>query len=67
MIVVENMLGPQGSPFSSLMDLQMMAMPGGRVRTVEEYERRLMGSGFRVGQRLSLAPMGTTALVGRPV
>ncbi|MCH9686770.1 MAG: hypothetical protein K0V04_35380 [Deltaproteobacteria bacterium] len=66
LVVVEQMIGEPSSPFAAMMDLQMMAMPGGRVRTVAEYEGLLDAAGFDVTQRMSLAPLGATVLEARP-
>jgi len=65
LLIVEQMLGESSTPFAAMMDLQMMAMPGGRVRTVSEYEALLGQAGFGVRDTITLPPLGATVLVAR--
>jgi hypothetical protein len=65
-LVVEQIRGPEASPFAAMMDLQMMAMPGGRVRTQAEYARLAQAAGLTVASAFDLAPLATRALVLRP-
>lgn len=47
LLVVELDLGPPNeAPLPKLADLNMLVMPGGRERTVDEYERLLEAAGF---------------------
>jgi len=47
LLVIERVLeGPNDEPFSRFSDLNMLVGPGGRERTLDEYERLLADSGF---------------------
>ncbi len=49
LLLVERVLeGPNDEPWSRFSDLNMLVGPGGRERTLDEYERLLEDSGFRL-------------------
>jgi hypothetical protein len=50
LLVLERELGaPNEAPAAKFCDLNMLVMPGGRERTIEEYDELLSGAGFRLG------------------
>jgi hypothetical protein len=48
LLLLEIVLAPGGDPLGSLADIEMMALPGGRERTVEEYRQLLSRAGLRL-------------------
>ncbi|NSL43108.1 methyltransferase [Streptomyces sp. 8P21H-1] len=55
LLVLETVIGPAGEPsFGTLLDLQMMALPGGQVRTEAEHARLLDRAGLRLGRVVRL-------------
>jgi SAM-dependent methyltransferase len=49
LLVVESVIPPGNDPsFGKLLDLAMLAIPGGQERTEEEYRRLYKGAGFRL-------------------
>jgi hypothetical protein len=66
-LVVEMPVPPGNQPaFSKLLDLEMMAIPGGRERTEEEYRELFASAGFQLTQ---VVPTQSAMCVieGRPV
>ncbi|MGW8356506.1 methyltransferase [Streptomyces wedmorensis] len=54
-LVLERTIGPPNQPsFASLLDLQMMALPGGQARTEEEHARLLSAAGLKHTRTLHL-------------
>ena len=56
LLIVEMVLTPPGEPhFSKLLDLEMLVMsPGGKERTVEEYEALLGAAGLRLSRLIPI-------------
>ena len=51
LLLVESVIPPGNEPsFAKLLDLTMLAIPGGQERTEEEYRRLLGAGGFRLGR-----------------
>ena len=51
LLLVESVIPPGNEPFGAkFLDLTMLAIPGGKERTRDEYERLLAGSGFTIGR-----------------
>jgi hypothetical protein len=49
LLVIERLLGPPNAdPATKLMDLNMLVAPGGRERTVDEFESLFAAAGFRL-------------------
>ena len=46
LLVERDLGGPNEAPEAKLSDLNMLVMPGGRERTIEEYERLLQAADF---------------------
>jgi hypothetical protein len=66
LLVIERELGPPNAePGPKLGDLNMLVMPGGRERTVEEYAALYAASGFELGQ-VARATNGWTVFEGKP-
>lgn len=56
-LIVENVIDRErAQPFAMMMDLQMMAIPGGAVRTDAGYDELLARAGLRVTRRETLSP-----------
>ena len=54
-LVLETIIGPPNEPsFGSFLDLQMMALPGGQVRTEAEHNRLLVRAGLRLSRTVRL-------------
>jgi hypothetical protein len=60
LLVLERELGaPNKHPDAKFCDLNMLVVPGGRERTIEEYDELLSGAGFR----LRGAPVSASGLI----
>jgi hypothetical protein len=67
LLVIERELGPPNAePGPKLGDLNMLVMPGGRERTVEEYAALYAASGFELGE-VARAANGWSVFEGKPV
>jgi len=61
LLVLESVIPPGNEPFfGKLLDLIMLALPGGKERTEEEYKRLFEGAGFRLA---SITPTTTEVSV----
>lgn len=49
-VIIEYMIDPDNAPWATLYDLQILNMPGGRSRTLSEYECLLDQAGFKVDE-----------------
>jgi len=47
-LIIEYVINEENAAWTTLYDLQILNMPGGRARTLEEYERLLRQTGFRI-------------------
>ena len=48
LLVLERLLGRDGDPAAGFSDLNMLVMPGGQERTLDEYAALLAAAGFRL-------------------
>ena len=48
LLIIEYVIDNENAPWSTLYDLQILNMPGGRARTMSEYEKLLCQSGFAI-------------------
>jgi hypothetical protein len=66
LIVVEPLVTPPNRPEVSLLDMTMLVMTGGRIRTLEEYSTLFAEAGFQI-ERSIAKPPPMTILVGTPI
>src|SRR3954454_1282492 len=66
LLVVERVLGPPNEgPMAKLSDLNMLVMPGGRERALQEFEALFEAAGFRLEHETPTAS-GFSVIAGRP-
>jgi hypothetical protein len=66
LLVIERLLGPPNTdPAAKLSDLNMLVAPGGRERTVDEFESLLAAAGFRLAGATPTAA-GLSVIEGAP-
>ncbi len=62
-LIVEAVIEPGNEPFGKLLDLAMLALPGGKERTAEEYRALYAADGFRL-TRIVPARAGVSIIEG---
>lgn len=63
-LIIEYVIEPANAPWATLYDLQILNMPGGRARTMPEYENLLKDNGFEIEEVRYVEDQ--TLIVARP-
>ncbi len=63
-VIIEYIINEETAPWTTLYDLQILNMPGGRARTLEEYDSLLRAANFEVTSTISVEDQ--TLVISQP-
>ncbi len=64
-LIIEYVIDRDNAPWTTLYDLQILNMPGGKARTIFEYEKLLAENGFAI-ERIDIVE-DETLILAKPI